>query len=119
MAEELANRWNVGVFKFSRLGRPATAFNNGLRPDLEQLTPPPPRRPREPLDLTLFDDVPPLPAYEKWSAELILQYLPKRTSGLDGQSVDWLHHLHNDSLDRLALLLDAADDGHLPGELPK
>ena len=114
LADELATRWNVGVYKFDRTGNPTTAFTNGQRPDLQQLTPPPPLRQREPLDLTLFDNIPALPDYERWSAESILQFLPKGAAGLDGQSVEWLHHLHSDSLDRLALLFDAADDGHLP-----
>ena len=114
LADELARRWNAGVFIFPREGNPSTCFADGTAPTVSQLRAAPAPRQREPLDLTLFTDAPPLPPMSPWSPELVLEFLPSGTAGLDGQSAEWLQSLHNDSLTRLALLLDAADDGRLP-----
>ncbi|CAK0828910.1 unnamed protein product, partial [Prorocentrum cordatum] len=52
-----------------------------------------------------------------WRAERILEFLPEGASGSEGQFVAWVENMRKDSLDRLALLLTAADAGRLPGIL--
>ena len=113
----LARRWNAGVFQITHLP--------GLRVDfarvcldpglLRERQPPPDRLVRQRFDLSLLPSVPAFSPLGPWCAEHILEFLPDGASGIEGQSVAWLEHLHKDSLDRLALLLTAADAGRLPG----
>ena len=49
-----------------------------------------------------------------WQAEHVLEFLPDGASGIEGHATKWIEHLHRDSLERLAQLLTAADQGRLP-----
>ena len=70
------------------------------------------RRPR--IDLSLFDGLPVYTSPGLWTAEDILLHLPTGALGIEGHSADWIQSLHRDSLQRLATLLNCADNGQLP-----
>ena len=113
-AGELAERWNTGLHKFRREHEPTVCFADGSQPCVERITPDPPLREQQPIDLSLFDGAPPPPCLEPWTAELVLEFLPSGSAGLDGMSAEWLQALHHDSLSRLVILLNLADAGYIP-----
>ena len=83
-----------------------------LRPDTS--FPSPPALVRDPIDLSLFDNIPDYAPPASWTTEDILMYLPSGAAGLEGHSTDWIESLHSDSLKGLTLPLDEADKGRMP-----
>ena len=67
--QELAVRWNEGIFKFRRKGIPCSGYLNGFRPELNESKTPPPARSRRRLDLSFFDDILAIPENPEWTAE--------------------------------------------------
>ena len=69
---------------------------------------------RPSIDLSLFDNLPVYVPPASWSVEDIFEFMPNGSSGIDGQSVEWLSSLSYDALIALVSLLDLADAGYLP-----
>ena len=116
LSKGLAKRWNTGVFLIKQRAGFCTTFAREPfdTSSVDICAPEPPAIRRPPIDLSLFDGIPPYTPPGAWTAEDILLYTPSGAPGLDGNTADWLQSLHKDSLLRLARLLDCADRGRFP-----
>ena len=66
------------------------------------------------LDATLLPEAPAYLDMEDWTPVVILRWIPSASAGPDGISGQWIRDLHEDGLNGLVALLNAADKGRRP-----
>ena len=112
--KNFARDGTVATYASKRLARMATSALFGASRDLPFTRRPPGPRQFGRRDLSVFPQVPPVPALSRWTIELIFDMVSDGSPGPDGITGEDIYLLGDDSLQALIELLNKADAGHLP-----